>query len=245
MSPSVPGRPRTRSLLRLLLCVAIAVVGLATPTLVAPATAAPAQNVEDLGVPISSYLILDSVLGKDAQGRPTLYGSTYNAPSDGVTFFGVDPVTGEIRTQLAMPGAWGGYHVTLGTNGRVYLGPEDARSKPEIWEYDPQTDTVGIAATAPEGLFCFGMAGSPNGKIYCGAYGKGIYEYDPETDALRFRAGHGGRSRRGLPALDERHLLIAESHACPRARARRRYRHDPRDPARAVHRGVLVRLQRG
>lgn len=204
MRRSAPGR-----VLRVLLCVLTILIGLNVSALRAPASAAPATQVEDLGVPISSYLILDSVLGKDAQGRPTLYGSTYNAPSAGVTFFGVDPVTGEVRTQLIMPGAYGGYHVALGTNGRVYLGPEDARSRPEIWEYDPVTDTVRIAATAPEGLFCFGMAASPNGKIYCGAYGKGIYEYDPATGDLRFLLATETFPK-GLLALDDRHLLIAE-----------------------------------
>ncbi|WP_432973692.1 hypothetical protein [Dactylosporangium sp. CA-233914] len=190
--------------------IAVAVLMFIASFMVAPAASAQDQTVEDLGVPISNYLILDSVLGKDAAGRPTLYGSTYNTPSDGVTFFGVDPVTGKIRTKLVMPGAYGGYHVTLGTNGRVYLGPLNARSKPEIWEYDPKTDKIRIAATAPDGLFCFGMEASPNGKIYCGAYGKGIYEYDPATGALRFVLATETFPK-GLLALDDRHLLIAES----------------------------------
>ena len=49
-------------------------------------------QVEDLDVPITNYLILDSVLGEDANGNPTLYGSTYNKGGDGVTFFGIDPL---------------------------------------------------------------------------------------------------------------------------------------------------------
>lgn len=199
------GRLRRRLVLTI---VPLTAVGL-WAGLPATAGAAPAQQVEDLGVPISNYLILDSVLAKDAQGRPTLYGSTYNAPSDGVTFFGVDPVTGQIRTQLVMPGAYGGYHVTVATNGRIYLGPEDARSKPEIWEYNPQTNVVRIAATAPEGLFCFGMAASANGNVYCGAYGKGIYEYNPSTGSLRFLLATETFPK-GLLPLDDTHLLIAE-----------------------------------
>lgn len=185
----------------------LALAALALPT--ATGTAVAAGAVQDLGVPISNYLILDSVLAPDAQGRPTLYGSTYNVPSQGVTFFGIDPVTGDIRTELTMPGAYGGYHVTAAPNGRIYLGPLNAVGKPQIWEYNPQTNTIGIAATAPAGLFCFGMAASPNGNVYCGAYGKGIYEYNPTTGALRFLLATETFPK-GLLPLDSNRLLIAE-----------------------------------
>lgn len=194
-------------LARVIASAVLVISGLLAPGVVSSAAAAGAP--EDLGTPISSYLILDSVLAPDAQGRPTLYGSTYNSPSKGVTFFGIDPVTGAIRTQLTMPGAYGGYHVARATNGRIYLGPLNAASRPQIWEYDPKTNVVRIAATAPEGLFCFGMAASPNGKVYCGAYGKGIYEYDPVLGALRFILATETFPK-GLLALDKWHLLIAE-----------------------------------
>lgn len=199
-----------------ILALVVAFAALASPVTVRAAEqgdrAAAQGEVENLGEPISSYLTLDSVLGEDAQGRPTLYGSTYNAPSDGVEFFGVDPVTGEIRTLKTMDGAWGPYHVVRAPDGRIYLGPLNSRSQAEIWEYDPRTDELKMVAVAPvEGSlsFCFGMAASPNGKIYCGAYGSGVYEYDPNTGAVRLVVTTRSYPK-GLLALDERRLVVAQ-----------------------------------
>ena len=101
--------------------------------------------------------ILDSVLSNDALGRPTLYGSTYNLSSAGVTFFGVDPVSGAVRTQLTMPGAYGGYHVAAAPDGRIYLGPQNSASAAQLWRYSPVSNTVTLVATMPTGIMCFGV----------------------------------------------------------------------------------------
>lgn len=207
-------RPR-RSRARLATAAAL----LTACALAAPAAAAPEPSepgaapgvVENLGVPISTYLILDSVLAEDAQGRPTLYGSTYNAPSDAVTFFGVDPVTGDVRTQLPMPGAWGGYHVTASPDGRIYLGPLNSSSAAQVWEYDPVADSVAHVATMPTGIMCFGITVSPfTGKVYCGTHsGGGVYEYDPATGAVRHVTSTLTYPK-GLVVLDEDRLVVAQ-----------------------------------
>ena len=167
-------------------------------------------QVEDLDVPITNYLILDSVLGEDANGNPTLYGSTYNKGGDGVTFFGIDPITGEHRIQKKMPEAYGGYHVAKAPDGSIYLGPQNAEGKPQIWRYDPISDDLDIVATAPEGNFCFGIAVSEvTGKVYCGAYGKGIYEWDPNSDAMRL-VTETRQFPKGIVPVDEDTLLLAQ-----------------------------------
>ncbi|WP_116948951.1 Ig-like domain repeat protein [Jiangella endophytica] len=201
--------PRRRSLATLAVAAATA--------LLAPAAAAPASPesdpgvVENLGIPISTYLVLDTVLADDANGDPTLYGSTYNAPSDGVTFFGVDPETGAVRTELPMPGAWGGYHVTAGPDGHVYLGPLNSSSASQIWEYDPVADTIALVATMPTGIMCFGITVSPyTGKVYCGVHsGAGVYEYDPGTGAVRLVVSTRTYPK-GLAVLDANRLVVAQ-----------------------------------
>ncbi|PZF84236.1 hypothetical protein C1I92_09325 [Jiangella anatolica] len=188
----------------------------AATALLAPAAAAPADPVapgvvENLGIPISTYLVLDTVLADDADGDPTLYGSTYNAPSDGVTFFGVDPETGAVRTELPMPGAWGGYHVAAAPNGHVYLGPLNSASASQLWEYDPVADTVELVATMPTGIMCFGITVSPyTGKVYCGLHsGAGVYEYDPATGAVRLVVS-ARTYPKGLTVLDANRLVVAQ-----------------------------------
>ncbi|GGM02991.1 hypothetical protein ACFFX1_39535 [Dactylosporangium sucinum] len=170
----------------------LVVAGLVAP----PAAAAPAANqavagtVENLGIPISDYLILDSVQGRDKHGNPMLYGSTYVASSPGVTFFAVDARTGTLVKQLTMTGSWGGYHTVLGTDGRVYLATQSGDGLAHLWRYDPKTEQLGIVATSPEtGIghtFFFGITAAPWGKLYLGTYPSGkVFEYDQETSALR------------------------------------------------------------
>ncbi|WP_157574350.1 Ig-like domain repeat protein [Jiangella muralis] len=193
-----------------------ALAAVAATVLLAPAAAAPADPVapgvvENLGIPISTYLVLDTVLADDANGDPTLYGSTYNAPSDGVTFFGVDPETGAVRTELPMPGAWGGYHVAAAPDGRIYLGPLNSSSASQLWEYDPVADTVSLVATMPTGIMCFGITVSPyTGKVYCGVHsGAGVYEYDPVTGAVRLVVS-ARTYPKGLTVLDANRLVVAQ-----------------------------------
>jgi hypothetical protein len=203
--------PRRRSLSALVVAAATALV------LPAAAPAAPHTDlvdpgvVENLGIPISTYLVLDTVLADDANGDPTLYGSTYNAPSDAVTFFGVEPETGAVRTELPMPGAWGGYHVTAAPNGHVYLGPLNSASAAQLWEYDPVADTVELVATMPTGIMCFGITVSPyTGKVYCGVHsGTGVYEYDPVTGAVRLVVATRTYPK-GLTVLDANRLVVAQ-----------------------------------
>ena len=216
-------RPSTVRRRRRALCAALTGAALAVGSLLtAPAAASPSHpdgsvaasgQVENLGTPISTYAILDSVLADDAQGRPTLYGSTYNAPSDAVTFFGIDPVTGEIRTQLPMPGAWGGYHVAATPSGRIYLGPLNASSTAQLWEYDPVADSVALVATFPTGIMCFGVTAAvvlSSEKVYCGTHsGDAVYEYDPTTGLTRLVATARTYAK-GLVVLDDERLVVAQ-----------------------------------
>lgn len=177
-----------RRLGRALVGAALLAVGLAAPPAQAAEAPAVTGTIENLGTPISDFLVLDSVLGKDKSGAPMLYGSTYVANSPGVTFFAVDARTGDLVKQLPMPGSWGGYHTTLGTDGRVYLATLSGDGRAHLWQYDPQTEQVRIAATTPEAgfSFAFGVTSTPWGKIYVGTSPGGrVFEYDPATSGLR------------------------------------------------------------
>ena len=135
----------------------------------APAPARAAGPVENLGTPISQFLVLDTVLGADASGKPTLYGSTYNVNPDGVWFFAISPVDGQVIEKLFMPGAWGGYHDAIAPDGKVYLVTLTQDGVPTLWMYDPQTNAVGIVARLPKTSsgyeFAFGVTTSPWGDV--------------------------------------------------------------------------------
>src|SRR5690606_25995552 len=97
-----------------------------------------------------------------------------------------------------------------GLDGSIYLGAQNAEGKPQIWRYVPSSDNLGIVATAPEGNFCFGLAVSgTTGKVYCGAYGKGIYEWDPVTEILRF-VTETKVFPKGIVPVDANTLLLAQ-----------------------------------
>ncbi|SDT09185.1 hypothetical protein [Jiangella sp. DSM 45060] len=169
----------------------LAAVLMTTATAGAAAPAAPATTgtVEDLGMPISNFLILDSVVGADRDGRPTLYGSTYAASSPGVTFFAIDVETGELVEELPMPDSWGGYHTSLGSDGRVYLATQHGDGRAHLWRYDPATEQLGIVATTDETdighTFFFGVGAGRGGKTYLGTYPSGkLFSYDQSSSEL-------------------------------------------------------------
>jgi streptogramin lyase len=179
-----------------------------------PATAATAA--ENLGQPISNYLVLDTVMGKDASGKPMLYGSTYVVSREGVYFFAVDPVTGDIVKMLHMTDSWGGYHVDAAPDGKVYLAPLEQTGKADLWMYDPQTDIVKIVATVPNTSgynFLFGVTVAPWNKVYVGAAPSGrVYEYDPKDGSLSNLgvAAAGVQDPKALIALPGKRLLVGD-----------------------------------
>ena len=181
-----------------------------------PAAAAPAASAstpEELGQPISNYLVLDAVLGKDATGKPLLYGSTYVASNDGVYFVAIDPATGDVVKQIHMADSWGGYHVAASPDGKVWLVPLSPSGTARLWMYDPSTGNLGVAAVAPETgfAFFFGVTVAPWGDVYAGAYPSGkIYQYDPTTRTLTDLGVvvPGNRYPKALIALPGKRLLI-------------------------------------
>ena len=153
-----------------------------------PSAAAELAEPENLGQPISNYLVLDTVLGTDATGRQLLYGATYVVNPDGVYFFAVNPVTGTIEKLLHMADAWGPYHVDRAPDGKVYIVPLQQTGEADMWMYDPATEQVKVVATAPETpyAFLFGLTVAPWNKVYVGANPSGkIYEYDPQDRCSR------------------------------------------------------------
>ena len=172
-------------------------------------------TLEDLGAPITSYLILDSVSGSDKHGRPMLYGSTYAASSPGVMFFAIDVQTNEIVKQLPMEGSWGGYHTTLGSDGRVYMATQSGDGLAHLWRYDPDTEQVEIVATTDETdighTFFFGVNDGAHGKVYGGTYPSGkLIEYDQKKQTLRdLGAVEEGRLyAKAITPIDARRVFV-------------------------------------
>lgn len=202
---------------RVVACVIAAAVALAAALALATApSSTAATQPQNLGQPISNYLVLDTVMGKDAAGKPMLYGSTYLSSPAGVWFFAVDPVTGDIVKMLHMTDSWGGYHVDAAPDGKVYLAPLEQTGKADLWMYDPQTGVIKIVATAPETgsyNFLFGLTVAPWNKVYVGAYPSGkVYEYDPTTGNLNDLGvvASGDRYPKALIALPGKRLLIGD-----------------------------------
>ncbi len=200
---------RARAAKLLVLAVTLIVLAVASAT-----SARAAGTVENLGNPISQFLVLDTVLGRDASGHPMLYGSTYNVNPDGVWFFAVSPDDGRVVEKLFMPGAWGGYHDAVAPDGKVYLATLTQDGVPTLWMYDPRTNVVQIVARVPKTVsgyeFAFGVTASPWGDVYIGVATTGeVYDYDPRTrDLTKLDVTGVAPNPKALIALPGRRLLI-------------------------------------
>ena len=192
----------------------LAVIVLSTACALTPQSARAASPVENLGTPISQFLVLDTVLGVDAHGSPMLYGSTYNVNPSGVWFFAVSPVDGQVVEKLFMPGAWGGYHDAVARDGKVYLVTLTQDGVPTLWMYDPQTNAVSIVARIPKTVsgyeFAFGVTASPWGDIYVGVAPTGeVYDYNPSTQSVTKLSITGlAADPKALATLPGKRLLI-------------------------------------
>lgn len=154
--------------------------------------------------------ILDTVMGVDADGNPTLYATTYDIGHD-TTLIGVDPVTGDVRTRLKVGGTYGGYHLAKAPDDRIYLALQNRHGDAQLWVYDPETDLVELATTFPTGIMCFGVTVSEfTGKVYCGVHsGAGVYEYDPATGAQRLVTSTSAYPK-GIVAQSATTLIVAQ-----------------------------------
>ena len=202
--------PRPRSCVAI---AAIAVLAVAAALVRGPAGAdAATSQPETLAQPISNYLLLDVVRGKDASGRAMLYGSTYVVSNDGVYFVAIDAATGDVVKLIHMQDAWGGYHVTASPDGKVYLAPLSPSGLAKLWMYDPQTDRLGVVAIAPgDDDFFFGVTTTPWGHVYAGGYPSGrLYDYDPDTGSLTNLGVvvPGNRYPKALISLPGKRLLV-------------------------------------
>ncbi|PZF81091.1 hypothetical protein [Jiangella anatolica] len=190
-------------------------LAVAPGTMVAGAESQLPGTVENLGTPISSFLILDSVQGVDKDGRPMLYGSTYAASSPGVTFFAIDIETGDVVKQLPMTGSWGGYHTEIGTDGKVYLTTQSGDGLAHLWAYDPKKEQIGIVKTSPETdighTFFFGVKQGERSKLYLGTYPSGkLYEYHQPSGRLRDVGvvQEGRNYAKAIVPLDSLHVFV-------------------------------------
>lgn len=141
-------------------------------------------RVEELGIPINAvnYENTGGALAAGPRGEGAmLYTSYYR--STGAELVGYDfrrDVT--LRKKL---GSNGGYGVTVGQDGCVYVG---GVSPGDLYRYDPKTDTLTTINAGRFGVqYIWDAATGKDGVIYCAAgYPKTkLVAYDPKTGSVR------------------------------------------------------------
>ncbi|MFC1482096.1 hypothetical protein ACFL6E_07635 [Candidatus Neomarinimicrobiota bacterium] len=150
-------------------------------------TCTPRSNgfeIEYLGQPgLAPPLVLDTALGYNVDGSPSLYTVTYHRGNNEKCFvIEINAVSGELKQETEIPGRIGPYHVTLGSDGRLYAGVYGA-GYAEMWSYDPVSGTVrDEGKTIPGESFTFGLNSGLDGKIYGGTNGDGrLFAFDPSS----------------------------------------------------------------
>lgn len=147
----------------------------------APPPAAAAAAAEDLGHPITGLTVHEGAYGPGPDGRLYAYAlSGGEKPQFGV----VDVATNSQVASFPVPGARGGWGITVAPNGDVYLG---TYFQGRLFRYSPAANTfTDLGTPIPAGTggnrYLFGLSAAPDGTIYGGTYpGARVFAFYPET----------------------------------------------------------------
>ena len=157
---------------------------LITTSVLADDTAAPSWRVEELGVPVTAVTYANShgVLAAGPGGDGEMFYTSYYC-NTGAELVGYDFRRRKgFRRKL---GSQGGYGVTVGLDGSVYIG---GVAPGNLYRYDPKTDTLTTIDVKQFGVqYIWDAATAPDGTIYCAAgYPKTkLVAYDPESGEAR------------------------------------------------------------
>ncbi len=137
----------------------------------------------DLGVAVRAVTYSNSqgiVAPSPEGGHPIFYTSYYN--TGGAELLAYDP-TKRKSYRWTIPGQSGGYGLTRGRDGKVYVGTVGTG---HLIQFDPKTQRLRDLGDAGQPTsYIWSCATGPNGKIFGAGYPKCIpLIYDPETDAL-------------------------------------------------------------
>lgn len=154
--------------------------GAAAPAV--PAAAAPAA--ENLGQPITGLTVHEGAYGPGVDGSLYAYAvSGGERPQFGV----VDVADNTQVASFPVPGARGGWGITVAPNGDVYLG---TYFEGKLFRYRPSTNTfTDLGSPIPAGSggnrYVYGLSAAPDGTIYGGTYpGARVFAFHPETGAF-------------------------------------------------------------
>ncbi len=147
------------------------------------ASIALAGTVEDLGIPIKAVVFGNShgVLARGPRGTPDMFYISYYSTT-GSQLIGYHAATGE---KVALPvGSAGGYGLTKGLDGALYLGGVGPGN---LYRYRPGDQALESLGGAQFGVqYIWDAATAPDGKIYGACYPQAnLIEFDPATGVLR------------------------------------------------------------
>lgn len=131
----------------------------------------------DLGTPLASITVHEGGYGPGPDGRLRGYALV---SGENAALNVVDAVTGDRIDAVPLPGASGGWAITVDDQGTVYLG---SYSNGSLYSYDPATGSVTDHGRPIESdSYVFGLSHGPDGTIYGGTYpGAHAFAFDPDT----------------------------------------------------------------
>jgi outer membrane protein assembly factor BamB len=137
----------------------------------------------NLGVPVKAVTYGNSqgvVAPSPKGGHPIFYTSYYN--TGGAELLGYDHHDKKVY-RYRLPGASGGYGLTVGLDEKVYIGTVGSG---HLIQFDPRTEKLRDLGNAGQPTqYIWGCATGPDGRIFGAGYPKCIpLIYDPKTDKL-------------------------------------------------------------
>lgn len=134
----------------------------------------------DLGSPLASITVHEGGFATGPDGR--LAGFALLS-GDNAALNRVDAQTGERLGVFPLPGASGGWGITVDDQQRVYVG---TYTNAGLYSYDPQTDAVtDHGSPIPGEAHVYGLSHAPDGTIYGGTYPNAhAFAFDPDTGTV-------------------------------------------------------------
>ncbi|MFC7622935.1 hypothetical protein [Microlunatus sp. GCM10028923] len=140
-----------------------------------------AGSVEDLGSPLRTVLVHEGGFGPGPDGRLLAY-AVLQGDNAGLNV--LDAATGERLAVHPLPGATGGWGITVTDAGTVYLG---SYYNGHLYRYRPERDDLTDLGQPVEGDgYLWGLSHGPDGAVYGGTYPTAsVFAFDPATETFR------------------------------------------------------------
>lgn len=132
----------------------------------------------DVGDQIHSVSVNGVAYGVDAAGRDTAYQVVTGSAAHPAHLVGVLMATGEVVSDVALPGAQGAWNATTAPDGTVYVG---SYTNGHLYQYRPGAATaVDLGRAIAGDSFVWDVAAAPDGSVYGGGFPSGgIFRWTP------------------------------------------------------------------